>query len=189
MLKRTLIICSIYIILILAVKLNSNTIGDSYIFLLLTLTLAFPFFLILNFYKKYIVEFKPKNKITYENSENLDTGLKKISTRPFLFGLENKFLSDDEFYFDDENFYAINKEFKKAVFKLTDIAEISKTSLQINNRRIWQVKINDATTSQEITFKFAHNYTIWNTNFYHFYQKIRLINPDAIKSKWSLWKI
>jgi len=189
MLKRTLIICSIYIILILSITLNRDTIGESYVFLLLIFTLAFPFFLIPIFYKKYIADFKPKNKITYENSENLDIEIKKISTRPFLFGLENKFLSDDEFYFDNENFYAINKKFKKAIFKLTDIEEISKTSLQINNRRIWQVKINDAAISQEITFKFADNYTIWNTNFYHFYEKVRLINPNAIKSKWSLWKM
>jgi len=188
MLKIILIISLIYTALILTLTLNIDKLGGPYIFLLLVVNFAFSLFLIRAFYKKYIAGFKPKNnEITYVNSEDLNIKLRKISTRPFLFGFENKFISEDDFYFDDENFYAVNKEFKKAIFKLTDIVEISKTSLQINNRRLWQVKINQQGTCKEIVFKFAHNYTIWNKNFYLFYEKVKLINPTAIKSKWSLW--
>ncbi len=115
--------------------------------------------------------------------------LNKISKRPFLLGLERKVISNSDFYFDNENFYAINeKENTKTVFKLAEIIELSKTSIKINNRRIWQVKVNQV-NGKEITFRFAHNYTIWNNNFHLFYKKVKSINPSAIKSKWNLWTI
>ncbi|RWW96717.1 hypothetical protein [Flavobacterium cerinum] len=177
MVKRIVIVSIIYVLFIVAISLNADKIGDYFVLLITISGLIFSFFLIGEIYRKYIIGFKPKNnKITYSNSENTNFQLKKISTRPFLFGLEKGLISDDEFYFDDENFYAVNKEFQKAIFKLSDITEISKTSIQINNGRLWQVKIKQG-TADEITFKFAHNYTIWNKNFYHFYEKIKLINP------------
>lgn len=190
MLKKVLVLSSIYIFVILVLTLNMDKITDYYIILILISGLVFSFFLIREIYKKYIVDSKPKNNdINYVNSTepNFDN-LKKISTRPFLFGLEKKLISDDEFYFDDENFYAINKESQKAIFKLTDITEVSKTAIQINNRTLWQVKIKQS-NDKEITLKFAHNYTVWNKNFYLFYEKVKAINPTVIKSKWSLWTL
>lgn len=189
MIKRIIIVSIIYVIFIVAISLNADKIGDYFVLLITISSLAFSVFLIREIYSKYSVDFKPKNnKISYSNSESTNFQLKKISTRPFLFGLENGLISDDEFYFDDENFYAVNKQFQKAIFKLSDITEISKTSMQINNRRLWQVKIKQG-TADEIVFRFAHNYTIWKKDFYHFYEKIKLINPNAIKSKWNLWTI
>ncbi len=164
-------------------------IGDSYVFIILILSLIFTTLLVRAIYKKHLARFKPKNsEILYSNPQVLNTQLKKISTRPFLFGLESKFISNDEFYFDNENFYAINKKSGKAIFKLTDIIEISKTSLKINNRRLWQVKIKQE-NDKEVVFTFAHNYTIWNKNFSIFYERIKLINPNAIKTKWDLWSM
>jgi hypothetical protein len=113
--------------------------------------------------------------------------IRKISSRPFLFGLEDNLVSDEDFYFDDINFYAIdNKQQRKAVFLLTEIIELSKTSITITNHRVWQVIIHGA-DNQKIVFKFTHNYTLWNKDFVKFYKKIEQINPAAIKSKWSLW--
>lgn len=114
--------------------------------------------------------------------------MRKISTRPFLFGLEKNFLSDEEFYFDNDHFYAIDNNQQKQIFKLTDITEIKKTYFQINYRRIWQVKIKQD-EDREIIFKFAHNYTFWNKNFPLFYKKIKSINPKAVKTKWNLWSM
>ena len=112
--------------------------------------------------------------------------LKKISKTPFLLGIEKTFISKEEFYFDDKNFYAINKDLKKVAFKLCDISEIKKTEIKLNNRYIWQVKIKQANDKKEI-FKFAHNYTLWNKNFALFYKKVKKLNPQVLKSKWSLW--
>lgn len=186
MLKRILVISFIYSILMLALTLNMDKIGNSYIVLVLILSLAFSVLLIREVYKKYVVHFKSENtEINYQYAVNSDLGyLKKISTRPFLLGLENKLVSEDEFYFDEAYFYAINKDLQKAIFKLTDIIELKKTSIQINNRRLWSVKIKEG-VDKEITFKFAHNYTFWNKNFIHFYEKIKLINPSVIKSEFN----
>ena len=164
-------------------------IGNSYIFLLLFFSLIFTSLIISFIYKKHFKDFKPiDNEIKYSNSQTSNIQLKKISTRPFLFGLEKKFISDDDLFFDNENLYAINNKNQKATFKLTDITEISKTSWEINNRRLWQIKIKQE-NDKEIVFKFAHNYTIWNKNFLHFHEKIKSINPNVIKTKWNLWSM
>ena len=78
------------------------------------------------------------------------------------------------------------KDLKIVAFKLCDISEIKKTEIKLNNRYIWQVKIKQANDKKEI-FKFAHNYTLWNKNFALFYKKVKKLNPQVLKSKWSLW--
>ncbi len=164
-------------------------IDNSYVFLLLIFSFFFAILLVGLIFKKHFIGFKSKNsEIKYVNSQNPNIEMKKISTPPFLFGLDRKFISEEELYFDEENFYAINNKHQKATFKLTDITEISKTSLRINNRRLWQIKVKQD-NGKEIVFIFAHNYTIWNKNFLLFYEKIKLRNPNAIKTKWSLWTI
>jgi len=140
-------------------------------------------------FRKCTAGFKPKNnQISYEASADfVGEKIRKISSRPFLFGLEDNFVSDEDFYFDDINFYAIdNKQQRKAVFPLTDIIELSKTSITIGNHKVWQVTIHGV-DNHKIIFKFTHNYTLWNKDFFKFYKKIEQANPTAIKSKWSLW--
>lgn len=188
MLKRIIIISTLYILLLLILTLNMDQVGELSILWIMISGLVFSIFVCREVYRKYLMGQTSKNhdltRTSLKNSE-LET-LKKISTRPFFFGLEKKFITDDAFYFDDTNFYAIDKDSKKAVFKLTDIMEISKTSIHINNRRIWQVKVTDE-NNKEVILKFAHNYTFWNKNFILFYEKVKHINPTAIKSRWNLW--
>ena len=188
MIKRIIIISALYTLLMLILTLNMDQVGELSILWIVISSLVFFIFVFREVYRKYLVgNTSQKNdlkRIPLNNAE-LER-LKKISTRPFFFGLEKKFIADDEFYFDDTNFYAITKDSNKTVFKLTDIIEISKTSIQINNSRIWQVKVKDE-NANEVIFKFAHNYTFWNKNFILFYEKVKRINPTAIKSKWSLW--
>jgi hypothetical protein len=81
---------------------------------------------------------------------------------------------------------AVNKQNEKAVFKLSEISELSRTSTLINNRKIWQIKINRE-NEPEIIFKFAHNYTIWNKNYPEFIERMNQINPKAVKTKFNLF--
>jgi len=184
MIKKILILSAVYTFLITAFTLTMSQNGDGYLIAIVMVSLMFAFLVARIVYKKNISGFKKENnKVSYTQSgiQNLN----KISTKPFLFGLEKKIISDQEFYFDHEYFYAVNSQQQTAKFNLKDISEISKTSVQINNSRIWQVKINN--NGEEIVFKFAHNYTIWNKNFLEFYRKIEQLNPSAIQSKWSIW--
>ncbi len=190
MLKRIIIISLIYTLIILILTLNMGQLVNSYIFLITASSLLFMGLLFREIFVRKKEEFKQKpNTIVYTKFQKSELeSLKKISTKPFLFGIEKYLVSDGEFYFDDANFYAINKDSQKTVYKLTDITELSKTLSPINNRRIWQVKIKTA-NNREVVFKFAHNYTIWNKNFPLFYKKIKSINPDVVKSKWNLWNV
>lgn len=48
--------------------------------------------------------------------KDFNKSVKKDINQPLLFGLEKKFISDDELFFDEKHFYAIDKEKKKATF-------------------------------------------------------------------------
>ncbi|NML68235.1 hypothetical protein HHL23_00205 [Chryseobacterium sp. RP-3-3] len=186
MIKNILILSVIYAFLMTAITLTMSQKDDGCLIVIVILSLIFTFLVVRIVYKKNISGIKQENnKLNYRNLNFQH--LNKISTKPFLFGLEKKIISDHEFYFDHENFYAINTNHQTAKFNLKDISEISKTSVQINNSRIWQVKINN--NNEEVVFKFAHNYTIWNKNFLEFYRKIEELNPSAIQSKWSIWSM
>lgn len=142
------------------------------------------------FFKYIYKNAKPvANNISYESAtvDNFSNA-NKITSRPVLMGLEKKFINDEELYYDDQNLYALNNIGQIATFKLLQIKELSRTTTQINNSVVWQIILLQADGS-EVNFKFTHNYTIWNKNFYHFYQKVKEINPTAIKSKWNLWKM
>lgn len=186
MIKRIIIYLIIYAALLITIVFTLSEMETFFILAIVISGLGFGILIIFEVYKKYIVGSKPKNyNLEYINSnvENLN----KISQKPFLFGLEKKIISDDEFYFDDENFYVLNDNNETAKFDLNSITELSRTSIRINNSTIWQVKINHK--EEELIFKFANNYTIWNKNFLRFYEKLKAINTSAIKSKWSLWKM
>jgi hypothetical protein len=160
-----------------------------YLYLILIAGLVIFILLSIVLYRKYAAGFKPdNNQIIDQSSADLTMGeLRKISSRPILLGLEDNLVSDEDLYFDDVNFYAINtKHNRKVVFPLTDIVELSKTSVIITNHHVWLV-ILQTKDNNKIVFRFTHNYTIWNKNFHVFYQKVNQISPSAVKSKWSLW--
>ncbi|MEO8932790.1 MAG: hypothetical protein ABI295_00665 [Xanthomarina sp.] len=113
--------------------------------------------------------------------------LNKISKNPYILGswLGKKPNSEGDFYFDSDSFYVIKNNVQTAIFDLHEIYELSKTSIKINNVRIWQVKL--LRNEEEFTFKFAHNWSIWNSNFKEFHSKINEIRPEAIKTKFNVW--
>ena len=189
--QKLIIISLIYIFIVFIITLNMNKLGNLYVLFLIILSLVFAIFVSLEIFKKVTLKIKPvKQNVEYENidDKNLQE-LKIISSRPFiLFGSESKLVSDDQLYFDQENFYVINKGNQKAVYKLTDITELSRTSINIRNQTLWQLKIK-VKNDNEITIRFAHNYRVWNKNFVLFYDKLKTINPNVVKSKWSLWRM
>ena len=132
---------------------------------------------------------KNSDKIVFSNlQKDKDiTQLKKISSRPFFFGLESKAISDESFYFDDENLYITAKNRKAVKVSFTQIAELKKTSTSINKIRIWQISVS--IEGKDVVFRFAHNYNIWNNNFKEFYNRLSAKNPAVVKTKWSIWNI
>lgn len=128
-----------------------------------------------------------RNHIDNVNGILDNKSLFKISQKPFLFGLEEGLISNKNFYYNHDFFYAVDETGAVSTYDLTDIFELSATGSQINNSRIWQVKISEGTRTVE--YRFTHNFSIWNTNFLNFYRRVKKIRPEAIQSKWSLWKM
>lgn len=178
MIKRIVIYFVIYVILLLTIIFTLSEMETAYLLAIVISGLAFGVLIVIEVYKKYFVGSKPKNYDLEYGNTNLEN-LSKISRKPFLFGLEKKIISEDDFYFDDQYFYIVNKANQTAKFSLNDITELSRTPIKINNSSIWQVKINDK--NEELIFKFAHNYSIWNKGFLQFYEKVKILNPSAIK--------
>lgn len=185
MIKKIILFVLIYAALITIITLTVPQDSNTYLIVITVSGLLLGVLVMREVYKKYFTALPKNQNIVYSSSNH--ESLNKISQRPFLFGLEKKIISEDDFYFDDQFFYAINKNNQAAKFSLTDITELGKTSYQINNSRIWQVKINNH--GEELLFKFAHNYSVWNRNFLLFYDKLKEINPSAIRSEWNSWSM
>ncbi|WP_027385656.1 hypothetical protein [Chryseobacterium gregarium] len=185
MVKRIILFVLLYALFITIVTLTLSQAGDIYFIVIAVSGPLLGLVILREIYKKYYVPLPLNQNVKYSHLSS--EGLQKISGRPFLLGLEKKVVSADDFYFDQEYFYAVNKNNQTAKFSLKDIKELSKTAYQINNSRIWQVKINDQ--GEEVVFNFAHNYSIWNKNFLTFYHKLKEVNPSVIQSKWSVWSM
>jgi len=185
MIKRIITISIIYSFVTLMIMLNMSKIENFYISLLAISSLAFVIIL----FKEIKPHLQPKNdQVSYDNFESVKPeNFKKISRKPFLFGIEKGFVNEDEFYFDENYLYAIKKN-QKTSFKLTDIIALDKTNTRIGNRYIWQIIIKEE-NNKEVIYKFVHNYTLFNKNFYKFHEKIKTINSNAVKAKWTIWNL
>lgn len=182
MVKKIILFVLVYAVLITILTLTMSQADDTYLIVITISGLLLGVLIVREIYKKYFTAVSPSNSpLTYGTFNSGD--VYKISSKPFLFGLEKKIVSEDDFYFDRDSFYAVNKNQQAAKFSLRDITELSKTSYQINNSRIWQVKIRN--NGEEEVFRFAYNYK----NFLNFYNTLKEINPDIIKSKWSVWSM
>lgn len=175
----------LYALFITIVTLTMSQSGDIYLIVISASGIILGLVVFREIYKKYFVPLPLNQNVKYINSS--PEGLRKISGRLFFFGLEKKVVSADDFYFDNEYLYAFNKNNQNAKFSLKDITELSKTPYEINNSRIWQIKINNH--GEEVVFNFAHNYSVWNKNFLTFYHKLKEVNPSVMQSKWSLWSM
>ncbi len=167
MIRRIVVIflvCSLGIFIL--IRLENN------FFYMLFLSICFFIYMIWELFNYYNGDWKKNNEMLFNNlQEDIDIAqLKKISSRPFFFGLEGRFISDESFYFDDDNLYIIAKNRKAVKVPFEQITEIKKTSMSINKIRIWQISVG--IEGAEAMFRFANNYTIWNKNFKEFYDKL-----------------
>mgnify|MGYP007014603726 CR=1 FL=1 len=98
---------------------------------MLFLSICFFIYMIWELFNYYNGDWKKNNEILFANlQEDIDIAkLKKILSRPFLFGLEGRFISDESFYFDDDNLCIIAKNRKAVKVSFTQIAELKRTSI------------------------------------------------------------
>ena len=184
MIRRIAVVFLVYILgIFILFRLGNN------VFYMLFLSICFFIYITWELFNYYNGDWKKNNEMLFNNlKEDIDTArLKKISSRPFLFGLEGRFISDESFYFDDNNLYISAKNRKAVKVPFDQITELKKTSMSINKIRIWQ--INVGIEGAEAMFRFANNYTIWNKNFKEFYDKLSNKNSIAVKTKWSYWNL
>ncbi len=184
MIRRIAVVFLVYILGIFILSRLGNN-----VFYMLFLSIYFFIYMIWELFNYYNGDWKKNNEILFANlQEDIDIAkLKKISSRPFLFGLEGRFISDESFYFDDDNLYIIAKNRKTVKVPFEQITELKKTSMSINKIRIRQISVG--IEGAEAMFRFANNYTIWNKNFKEFYTKLSRENPMAVKTKWSYWNL
>ena len=142
------------------------------------LLLALVLILILN-YKRilaFINYINEQRAIEFKKRTNLDLHtLTRISAFPpiILFGLENFVLNRSVFYFDENYLYKITRKDPVVQHRLSDITEVRRTRITINERRVWKIIINDS--GNEISYKVRSNYN----KFDLFSEKIKE-NPNAI---------
>ena len=110
-------------------------------FSVLFLSIVFSIYIIWEVFSYYKGEWnKNTDKIVFSNlQKDKDIAqLKKISLRPFFFGLESKAVSDESFYFDDKDlFYIVAKDGKAIEVPFDQITELKKTSITINRTKMW----------------------------------------------------
>jgi len=141
--------------------------------------------LILN-YKKiqlFIDYIKKQIATDFKKRTNLDWyTLKRLSApKPFIWGLEKFLFNTSVLYFDDNYLYITKSNDPVIKHALSTITELRRTSVMINDKRIWKITINN--TGKQIIYKFG----IYR-NFNLFQEKIRQ-NPDAIIDERYIWKI
>ena len=155
MIRRVVIVFLVYILGIFILFRLEN------VFHIIFFSICFFIYMIWELFNYYNGDWKKNNEILFANlQEDIDIAkLKKISSRPFFFGLEARFISDESFYFDDNNLYIIAKNRKAVKVPFEQITELKKTSMSINKIRIWQISVG--IEGAEAMFRFANNYTIW----------------------------
>lgn len=138
--------------------------------------------------KRMFYYFKNYNKIEetfFKRRTNLDlTKLTKISNGHFFFGLAEYLRAKSEFYYNEEYLYVISTKNQVAKHRITNIVEVSKTSIMINNRRIWEIVINNV--DDKIIYKLSTNDTLSNNNFNLFLDKVNANSNSIVDTNW-LW--
>ena len=132
--------------------------------------------------------FKNYNKIEetlFKRRTNLDlTKLTKISNGHFFFGLAEYLRAKSEFYYNEKYLYVISTKNQVAKHRISNIVEVSKTSTMINDRRIWEIVINNV--DDKVTYKLSTNDTLSNNNFNLFLDKVNANSNSIVDTNW-LW--
>jgi hypothetical protein len=183
MIKKIIIYSLVFAVLFVALTLYSlNRYGTVSAATIIIPTIIFAVLFIRNIILPMYKDFKPNNErlFGYENVQMDLSKLKKISTKSSFLGLEKRLLEDQDYYFDANYFYPVNKSGNTIKIPLTEISEVSKTNIAINRKRVWQVKATHQ--NQLVVFKFMDNDTLFNSNFKQFLDYVKKINPTVVKT-------
>ena len=111
----------------------------------------------------------------------------KISNGHFFFGLSEYLRAKSEFYYDKEYLYVISTKNQVIKHRISDIIEVGKTSIMINDRRIWKIVINNVDdVDDKIIYKLSTNDTLSNNNFNFFLDKVNENSNSIVDANW-LW--
>ncbi|REH00917.1 hypothetical protein C8P67_102169 [Flavobacterium aquicola] len=133
----------------------------------------------------YIKNYNEIEEAHFKKRTNLDlTKLTKISNGRFFFGLAEYLRVKSEFYYDEKYLYVINTKNQVNKHCISNIIEITKTSIMINDRRVWKIVINKE--DDKIIYKLTTNDTLSNNNFNYFLDKVNENDNSIVDSDW-LW--
>ena len=169
-----LIIYTVILLMILVFILQTN-------FSILTVIPFMLFYFAIIVYSIILPFFKNENLIDNSNNDVI------IPSDNLSINVENlKKISSKNYFFNDGKFYTKNKIAQKIIaIPFQDILEVTKTSVVINNIRVW--KVVAIYNNKKVTYKFKHNYSLWNSNFPDFLEELKKINPNVNISKFNLW--
>jgi len=125
-----------------------------------------------------------QQEIDFKERTNLDLWkLTKISPGITWVGIDQFQFSNPEFYFDEEFLYIIDHT-KVIKHTIKNIMAVKRTIYTRNDRRIWEIVINE--NDNNIVYKIATNNSLTTANFGKFLDKVNE-NPDSVvDSKWLL---
>lgn len=125
-----------------------------------------------------------QQEIDFKERTNLDLWkLTKISPGITWVGIDQFQFSNPEFYFDEEFLYIIDHT-KVIKHNIKNIMAVKRTIYTRNDRRIWEIVINE--NDNNIVNKIATNNSLTTANFGKFLDKVNE-NPDSVvDSEWLL---
>jgi hypothetical protein len=98
-----------------------------------------------------------------------------------IFFLAEYIRAKSEFYYDKQCLYVVNTKNQVAKHRICDIVEV-KTSIMINDRRIWKIVINNV--DDKIIYKLSNNDTLSNNNFNLFLDKVNANSNSIVDPNW-----
>lgn len=148
--------------------------------------LAILIILLLNYKRilSYIEYIEEQKAIKFKKRTNLNLDdLYKLSAPStfLLFGLENNIFQKPVLYFDENNLYSITLNLPVVQHPISSITEVRRTSVMINESRVWKIIIKDNDTEKNYKFRAYRNLNL-------FLEKVKE-NPNSIVDDRYIWGI
>lgn len=150
------------------------------------LVLAFIFSYIFSSARKQAKEVGVKNQVQLQSQPVLNLSNLRIISEPSHFLSTPKgYNAQNDYYFDENFFYAIASPTLYQKYPLAEITEVIRTRYTAIGRAVlWKVVLGN-----EIEFLFRHNYRFWNRNFPDFLKLVKVANPAANTTTFSLLRL
>ena len=130
----------------------------------------------------YLQNRQEQQEIDFKERTNLDLWkLIKLSPGITWLGSDQFHFSNPEFYFDDAYLYLI--DYNKVVkHPIGNIIEVTRTPYSQNDRRIWQIVINEP--KSHIIYKIVTNQSLTTNNFSLFLDNVKENSDSVVDSEW-----